>query len=1565
MLLALLLGPGSPWPARAQAGQTINVANGDVAGLISSIQTLNANGGGTIDLASGGAYSVSAPSDWWYGPNAFPAIASAITINGNGATISRASSSPKFRFFYVSGGFSTLPAGRLTLADLTLTGGLAQGGNGGNSGGATGGGGAGMGGAIYNQGSLSLVGVTFTSNLSKGGSAGVSCDDYPPSPACPSVAGGGGGGMGGDGAGFGGGGGGFRYNGGEGGGGFEGSEGGAPYPGGTYSPSTTDGGSSSVGGDGGTGFESGGGGGGYFPNEVGGNAVAVNTGGAGAYGAGSGGGFPANYVWAGVSACGSGGGGAFGGGGARDNGACPGNVPGFGGGGGVGGGGGSGQDGGGNGGYGGGGSGSDSEIYVNGGFGGGGGFNMNPYVSAASGGFGASPASPVFGDWPPLGGGGAGFGGAIFNQLGLVSVIECTFASNSAAGGWGYGTAHGFGGAIFNLNGVVLLDNVPYWGNTAVDSGGNADGGAFVYNLSHNGGNVSASQTATTELVLTNTTISTTNGDLTNNQVDGTAAVLIGSSGPIAGLFPSAVSFGSIPVGYPVPAQSATLTNLGNGALAISNVSLMGSGAFSISGNNCGSTLAAGASCQVSIAMSDTPVGTYTGQLTFSDNSSESTTQIVSLNGSRVQQSAVTQLGFGSAPPANVWPGWNAGSAFTVVEETAGGVQNYSAADLIGLIITGPGSFSQTFAATASGGIATFNLSGLQLTTPGAYTYRAFTAPSLALTQAWATQTVGGGSVGVSSSAATLTLAFMAAGELSTIQVLTQGAPNLDFAEANGGACATDTAYTAGQTCTVNVTFTPTVPGTRYGAVVLQDGSGNTLATGYLQGTASGPQIDYLPGAQPTLLDASVLGQPSGVAVDGSGNIYVADESNYVVLKDSLSAGSYTEGTISTSPLSAPQGVAVDGAGNVYIADFGNNRILKETPSGSGYLESSITSSNLQNPCGVAVDGSGNVYVADSASYQIYKETPSGSTYTESTVPVSNPTYPSVLCGVAVDGSGNVYVADTYNGRLLKEALSGGSYTESTLPIGSGATPTAVAVDGNGNVYYSDSSNTSAVFKDTLSSGNYTLSTVPTSGLYAPTYLTVDGYGNVFIADSGNFRVVKEDFADAPSLRFPTSTWVGSIDTADGAMTVNVMNIGNQPLVFTASSTGGNPSYPANFRANTGDGNLCSSGAPLAPNAACDISVEFEPTGAGLNSGSVVLMDNDLNQTNATQSIALSGTGFVKPAPAIKWANPPGITYGTALSAAQLNAADKIAGAFVYSPAAGTVLNAGTQTLTVTFTPTDPGYSPATATVKLVVTKAELMVMPHSPLPGTTQFSVGYGDDAPYLSDLYSITGFWNGDTSAVVSGAPTVTPVWGTHPNVGTYPLLIGIGNLSAANYYFVAASGTITVVPSVLTVKPNGASMKYGNALPAFGYQVTGLKYGQTASVLSAAPTVTTTATSPSGVGTYPISVNLTGITASNYTLVAGPDATLTINPATLTARANNIGMKLGETIPALTYTVTGFENGDTSSVLTGTATLSTTATSSSPLGTYPIAFATESLTAANYKVVYAGGNLTVRSH
>ena len=140
------------------------------AALLADISTANANGqsSNTIVL-SDAIYNYSTPNNDWYGPNALPAISSSLVIQGNGATISATTSaSNPFRLFYVSGGLSGLAAGSLTLQNLTLQGGLAEGGNSYN-----GGGGLGAGGAIFNQGTLVISGVTLTGNEALGGSGGV------------------------------------------------------------------------------------------------------------------------------------------------------------------------------------------------------------------------------------------------------------------------------------------------------------------------------------------------------------------------------------------------------------------------------------------------------------------------------------------------------------------------------------------------------------------------------------------------------------------------------------------------------------------------------------------------------------------------------------------------------------------------------------------------------------------------------------------------------------------------------------------------------------------------------------------------------------------------------------------------------------------------------------------------------------------------------------------------------------------------------------------------------------------------------------------------------------------------------------------------------------------------------------------------------------------------------------------------------------------------------------------------------------------------------------------------
>ncbi len=307
------------------------------------------------------------------------------------------------------------------------------------------------------------------------------------------------------------------------------------------------------------------------------------------------------------------------------------------------------------------------------------------------------------------------------------------------------------------------------------------------------------------------------------------------------------------------------------------------------------------------------------------------------------------------------------------------------------------------------------------------------------------------------------------------------------------------------------------------------------------------------------------LWNPTGVSVDGSGNLYIADESNQRIRKvDSTgnistfagngSAGYSGDGSAATSALlNRPSGVSVDGSGNLYIADTYNHRIRKvdsmgniSTVAGTGAVGYSgdggaATSALLGYPSGVSVDGSGNLYIADTNNSAIRMVDSTGNI---STV-VGNGSagysgdggaatsallrYPS---GVSVDGSGNLYIADTSNQRIRKVDSTGnistvagsGAFGDSdgggVATAASFVYPSDVFVDVSGNIYIADRGN-NRILKVDDSGTISTVAGTPGSGysgdggaatnakLNQPYGVSVDGSGNIYIADTSNQRVRK------------------------------------------------------------------------------------------------------------------------------------------------------------------------------------------------------------------------------------------------------------------------------------------------------------------------------------------------------------------------------------------------------------------------------------------------------------------------
>jgi len=182
-----------------------------------------------------------------------------------------------------------------------------------------------------------------------------------------------------------------------------------------------------------------------------------------------------------------------------------------------------------------------------------------------------------------------------------------------------------------------------------------------------------------------------------------------------------------------------------------------------------------------------------------------------------------------------------------------------------------------------------------------------------------------------------------------------------------------------------------------------------TLTIAGLTVTVTQAGTNYIGPGPVIALVSTGLNQPSGVAVDGSGNVYIADTNNNAI--EEWSAPTQAVSTLMSTGLNRPRGVAVDVSGNVYIADTSNGAI-KEW-SAAMQQETMLVSTGLNRPSGVAVDGSGNVYIADTSNGAI-KEW-SAATQQETMLVSTGLNQPS---GVAVDGSGNVYIADTDNNAI-------------------------------------------------------------------------------------------------------------------------------------------------------------------------------------------------------------------------------------------------------------------------------------------------------------------------------------------------------------------------------------------------------------------------------------------------------------------------------------------------------------------------------------------------------------------
>src|SRR3984885_5128562 len=300
-----------------------------------------------------------------------------------------------------------------------------------------------------------------------------------------------------------------------------------------------------------------------------------------------------------------------------------------------------------------------------------------------------------------------------------------------------------------------------------------------------------------------------------------------------------------------------------------------------------------------------------------------------------------------------------------------------------------------------------------------------------------------------------------------------------------------------------------------------------------------------------------------------------------------------------------------------------------------------------------------------------------------------------------------------------------------------------------------------------------------------------------------------------------------------------------------------------------------------------------------------------------------------------------------AMSLSTSNTPTVVPGTYVYTPPAGTVPAVGTVPLSVVFTPTNTNYGTATKTVQLLVNKANLTVTANNE-------TAVYGTAIPAYTD--TISGFVNGDTQSVVTGSPILTTTPASPTAAGSYPIAVALGTLAASNYSFSLAPGTLTITKPTLTVTANNATRVYGAVNPTFTATATGAAPGDTFTF-----TFRTPATFNSPVGSYNVVPTANGTNIADYNVVY-VNGTLNVPPATLTVAANSFSIAYGTADPTYTATFSGFLNGDTQSVVTGSPALTTAPAAPSAAGAYPITAALGTLAASNYAFTFVNGTLTI---
>jgi sugar lactone lactonase YvrE len=741
---------------------------------------------------------------------------------------------------------------------------------------------------------------------------------------------------------------------------------------------------------------------------------------------------------------------------------------------------------------------------------------------------------------------------------------------------------------------------------------------------------------------------------------------------------------------------------------------------------------------------------------------------------------------------------------------------------------------------------------------------------------------------------------------------------------------------------------------------------------------------------------AAAFAYPVGLALDASGNVYVADFANARirmitpagVVSTYAGGGGYgaTDGPALSASFNYPGGVAVDASGNVYVADTGNNKIrmitpgtpgsgvggivssytgTAGTPMGSGATDGAAASATFYQPNGLAVDTAGNVYVADTSNYKIRMVTPAGVVSTYAGTGATGAADGAALSasfygpsGCVVDSSGNVYVADTFN-SMIRMITPSGAVT--TLAGSGGSNDGLACLDGQGSA---------AMFN-------------------GPSSLALDFSGNFYVADTDNNKVRKLSSVvaiptttiTATSTDDPTKTATTTATVAFATPVATSLEASNpwpnpgDPITLTPHYSGGTAAigYLSPF------GVTC----PATGVASAAITANW---GVGIARTYVLTVTNAAG-VSATASVTV--TIVAAPVASSLTATAATITTGgsTTLTPAFSNGTGTItytgpaAGTLASSAPSGTGISTGaltTGTYTFTLTVTNAGSATATTTCTVTVVAAPtagITISNATPPYGATNITV-----TPTFTGGTAVVGTTPGG-SDISSSATSGTPI-AVHASGFTTPSTYYLTVTNAASPVATATanvSGAPTAV-SVGVISPAAPTMTV-NGSTTFSSSVsgaanTGITWSATAGSMNAA---TGAFTAPASAGSATIKATSqadgTKTASTTVTVVAAPAISTFVRAAAIITAGSSTTLTgtfsggtgvvdngIGAITTAIAKTVTPASTTTYTLTVTNAATVPAAAATTAQATITVVAAPTAGITISNATPLSGATNITV---